>query len=107
MKPPQPTPCRLLLASPNSSYTLVLGCQASQGRNTAPPIGVDRLLSFPENGFVTQRDKTQVHVPQSAFHQEVTTSLLESLIHQRADNRRKKNYNTAACGEETQSQKVR
>ena len=31
-------------------------------------------------------------------HQETSTSLLDSLIHQRADSRSKKNYNPAACG---------
>ncbi|XP_073665756.1 D-ribitol-5-phosphate cytidylyltransferase isoform X3 [Tursiops truncatus] len=34
----------------------------------------------------------------SPSHQEACTSLLDSLIHQRADSRSKKNYNSAACG---------
>ena len=34
-------------------------------------------------------------------HQKTCTSLLESLIHQRADSRSKKNYNRAAYGTKT------
>ena len=37
----------------------------------------------------------------SPSHQEACTSLLDSLIHQRADSRSKKNYNTAVCGTKT------
>ena len=37
----------------------------------------------------------------SPSHQEACTSLLDSLIHQRADSRSKKNYSTAACGTKT------
>ena len=36
----------------------------------------------------------------SPSHQEACTSLLESLIHQEADSRSKKNYNPADCGSE-------
>ena len=37
----------------------------------------------------------------SPSHQEACTSLLDSLIYQRADSRSKKNYNPAACGMKT------
>ena len=37
----------------------------------------------------------------SPSHQEACTRLLDSLIHQGADSRSKKNYNPAACGKET------
>ena len=40
-------------------------------------------------------------IPTSLSHQEACTSLLDSLIHQRADSRTKKNYNPAACGMKT------
>ena len=37
----------------------------------------------------------------SPSHQEACISLLDRLIHQRADSRSKKNYNSAACGMKT------
>ena len=37
----------------------------------------------------------------STHHQSLPSSLLDSLIHQRADSRSKKNYSTAACGTKT------
>ena len=37
----------------------------------------------------------------STHHQSLPSSLLDSLNHQRADNRSKKNYNPAACGPKT------
>ena len=37
----------------------------------------------------------------------IYTSLLDSLIYQRTDSRSKKNYNSAACGMKTHSQKDR
>ena len=37
----------------------------------------------------------------STSHQEDCTSLLDSLIHQRADSRSNKNYSPAACGMKT------
>ena len=37
----------------------------------------------------------------STHHQSLPSSLLDSLNHQRADSRSKKNYNLAACGPKT------
>ena len=70
------------------------------------------------SGKTTNREGTQPHpstvkwikVLQSSHHhsnsqlyhhQSLPSSLLDSLNHQRADSRSKKNYNPAACGTKT------
>ena len=47
------------------------------------------------------QSNTQLYPPSVLPHQETCTRLLDSLIHQRADNRSKKNYNPAAWGTKT------
>ena len=47
------------------------------------------------------QSNAQLYPPPVPPHQEACTSLLDSLIHQRADSRSKKNYKTAACGTKT------
>ena len=57
---------------------------------------------------VRSKDTHQLKVRRwSPSHQEACTSLLDSLIPQRADNRSKKNYNPAAWEPKPQSQKDR
>ena len=51
--------------------------------------------------WVPPRWKWWLYLWTSLSHQETCTSLLDSLIHQRADSRSKKNYSPAACGTKT------
>ena len=94
----------------------------SQSLPLAPPKSPGRLQCWITSGQTSNRERTQPHpsaVKQikvllssahqrvgrlpttSPSHQETSTSLLDSLSHQRADSRSKKNYNPAACGTKT------
>ena len=56
-------------------------------------------MTLPTRG--TRPSYTHQWAGTSPSHQEACTSLLDSLIHEGADNRSKKNYNLAACRMET------
>ena len=69
-----------------------------QGGNSAPPISRQADLCFTELCLPEQHPALPTTSPS---HQEACTSLLDSLIHERADSRSKNNYNPAACGTKT------
>ena len=96
--------------------------EPSQSPPLAPRKSLGRLQCWVASGQTTNREGTQPHpsadkwtsftelcppeqhpaLPTtSPSHQEACTSLLDILIHQRADSRSKKNYNPAACGTKT------
>ena len=92
--------------------------EPSQSLSLALPKSPGRLQCWVASSKTTNREGTQPHpstfkwikvlvssdppaTVSSTHHQSLPSSLLDSLNHQRADSRSKKNYNPAACGTKT------
>ena len=96
-----PTPQSLPLAPPKSPGRLqcwVVSGQTTNRERTQPHPSAVKRISFTELHPPEQQSALPTTSPS---HQEKCISLLDSLIHQRADSRSKKNYNHAACGTKT------
>ena len=70
--------------------------QTTNKEGTQPHPSADKRIKVLLSSAHQRRTQLSSH-----SHQEACTSLLDSLIHQRADSRSKKNYNPAACGMKT------